>query len=229
MMMNVLDRSFDTTVFHERDSRAFDQYLMREPEVIDGLVRQARGRVFVIKALCEMDRLPALMDRYQPAVTLWVFRHYEEAVRSSLRSFTRVAGQVSDLVADPDSHGWMGRGMSTDTHARIRALHHADMNDASRVALFWYIRNRLLLDLDLAGDQRVKLVQYERLLHAPHEELARVFGYLGLHYRPAIGANVRHLARHGTEPLPIEPAVRSACSELLAELEQASSRRGTAS
>ncbi|MDZ7829187.1 MAG: sulfotransferase family protein [Halofilum sp. (in: g-proteobacteria)] len=226
--MEVLDRSVDTTVYHERDARAFDNYLMREPEVIERLVERARGRVFVIKALCEADRLPFLMQRFAPATVLWVFRHYEDAVRSSLRSFGKVADNVSDLVEDPAAHGWMGRGMSTETHARLRALHHPGMNDASRVALFWYIRNRLLYDTGLAGDPRVRLVHYERLLAAPDDELARLFDFLGLAYRPAIGSDVRPQGRHGSEPLPIEPAVRDACDELHAALERMHPREASA-
>ena len=34
MLMDALERSFETDVYHERDPRAFDNYLMRPPEVI---------------------------------------------------------------------------------------------------------------------------------------------------------------------------------------------------
>jgi hypothetical protein len=224
MLMNVLDRSFETTVYHEVDTRAFDNYLMREPEVIDRLVEGARGRVFVIKALCEADRLPWLMQRFAPATVLWVFRRHEDAVRSSLRSFRTVADNVTDLVEDPSAHRWMGRGMSTETHARLRALYHPGMNDASLVALFWYIRNRLLYDTGLADDPRVHLVHYECLLAAPDAELARLFDSLGLRYRPPIGSDVRSQGRHDSESLQIEPGVRDACDELHTALERMHSR-----
>jgi len=228
MVMNVLDRSLETTVYHERDPRAFDRYLMREPEVIDELVARARGRVFVIKALCEMDRLPSLMERYQPAKTLWVYRHYDGAVQSSLRSFSTVAAQVSEVVRDPARGGWMGRGMSDETLGRIRALHHPGMNDASRVALFWYMRNRLLFDTGLATDPRVLPVRYERLLDAPHERLQPMFASIGLEYRRNMGRHVAPPPDRRREPPAIEPTVRRACDELLAALDRAGSSRAAA-
>jgi len=228
MVMNVLERSLDTTVYHERDPRAFERYLMREPEVIDELVARARGRVFVIKTLCEMDRLPSLMERYQPAKTLWLFRHYDAAVQSSLRSFNTVAGQVSEVVRDPARGGWMGRGMSDETLARVRALHHLGMNDASRVALFWYMRNRLLFDTGLADDARVLPVRYERLLDAPHERLTPMFASIGLEYRRAMGRHVAPRPDRRREPPAIEPSVRRACDELLAALESAGPERAAA-
>lgn len=226
MVMNLLDRSFDTTVYHERDAAAFDHYLMREPEVIDGLVERARGRAFVIKALCEIDRLPSLMERYSPARTLWVFRDYDGAVQSSLRSFTTVARQVAALLDDPERGGWMGRGMSAESLARVRALHHPGMNDASLVALFWFIRNQLLFDIGLAGDPRVLPVRYERLVNNPHDRLPGVFAFAGLTYRPSLGRYVKPLSSKRREAPAIEPGVRAVCDELMRRIE--STRPGQA-
>ncbi|MFV8835521.1 sulfotransferase family protein [Aquisalimonas sp. APHAB1-3] len=218
MVMNILDRSYDTTVYHERDPRAFDEYLMRPPETIDNLIVRARAPVFVIKALCEMDRLPWLMERFAPARVIWVVRHYDDAVNSSLRSFGKVADQVSGLVDDPGFHVWMGKGMSRETHARLRELHYPEMNEASRVALFWYTRNRLLFDTGLADDPRVILVSYERLVTDPHVEFRDVFAFLGLDYGDRLAANVTPRSVRKAPAPDIDPEVRAACDALLVEL-----------
>ncbi len=224
MVMDLLDRSLDTTVYHERDPRAFDNYLMREPEVIDRLVEHARGRVFVIKALCEMDRLPALMARYQPARTLWVYRHYAGAVRSSLRSFSTVAGQVARLIEDPDSAGWMGRGIGPETLAQVRCLYRPSLNDASHVALFWYMRNRLLFDQGLAGDGRVMMLRYEELLAEPVERLGSLFEDLGLPFNESITADIDRRASANPGDPGIDADVRAACDALLIELDALAAR-----
>ena len=52
MLMEVLERSLATQVIHERDPRAFDNYLMRPPEVIAALRARSRAPVFVTKARC---------------------------------------------------------------------------------------------------------------------------------------------------------------------------------
>ncbi len=219
MVMDLLERSFETTVYHERDARAFDRYRMRPPAVIDDLVARAPGRIFVIKALCEADRLPELMARYTPAATLWIYRDYADVVRSSLRSFRRVAANVTALVDDPASCDWMGRGMSPATHERLRALHRPGMDEASRVALFWFIRNRLLFDTGLGDDPRIRRVRYEDLLADPDHHLGATFAFLGLAYRPSLGRGVTPPRQRRQQPLDLDPAVRAACEELLAELD----------
>lgn len=218
MVMNLLQRSYETTVFHETDRRAFDEYLMRDPEVIQALIDEAPAPLVAIKALCEMDRLFWLMARFSPARTVWVFRHYDDAVNSSLISFSQVADQVGRLVEDRDSHLWIGRGMSELTHSRLRALYRPGMNEASRVALFWYTRNRLLHDAGLHRDPRVLVVNYERLVTDPQAELWRLFDFLDL---PLPGSLSRRVSPHSvrkSEPPAIETAVREECDALHADL-----------
>jgi len=219
MLMGALERSYDTLVFHERDRRAFDNYRMRDPDVIERLVAEARAPVVVIKALCEMDRLPQLMARFAPARAVWIVRHYDDMVNSSLRSFHRVPGQVAALVQDPDSHAWMGRGMSGETLRKLRELHHDGMDDASRVALFWYLRNRLLFDTGLAGDDRVVMLRYEELVARPGGQLRSLFAELGLAIPAGVERSLSVASVGRTAAPPIEPAVRAACDDLLQTLD----------
>jgi len=218
MMMNILDRSYDTKVYHEHDNTGFDQYLMREPEVIQGLVDRARAPVFVIKALCEMHQLPWLMQRFSPAKVIWVVRHFDDAVNSSLRSFTTVASQITKLVEDPEAHLWMGKGMSSETHGQVKKLYYPGINDPSLIALFWYTRNRLYFDLALGNDKRVRLINYERLVTDPHSEFKKTFEFLGLEYRNTLTRNVTPRSVGKARAPDIDPHVRSACEGLLAEL-----------
>lgn len=228
MVTGLLERSHDTAVFHERDPRAFDNYLMRGPEVIEKLAEGARAPVFVTKGLCEMDRLPDLMERIHPARAIWLVRHFDDVVNSSLRSFHRVPGQVADLVEDPEAHGWMGQGMSADTHAELRRLFHPDMNDASRLALFWYVRNRLLFDKGLAGDDRVLLLRYENLVGRPEEELERIFGWLGLRTPRGLAALLSPGSVRASAAPDIEHAVRATCENLLDTLDALRTPRDSA-
>ena len=84
MLMDVLERSFETDVYHERDRRAFQDYLMREASAIKRLAGKSSGRVFVIKALCELDQLPFLMEEFTPAKVLWIVRGYNDMINSAL-------------------------------------------------------------------------------------------------------------------------------------------------
>ena len=63
MLMEVLEWSPYTDVYHETDPRAFTPgYEMRETAVIQDLARASRAPFFIVKSLCELDRLRSLLD-----------------------------------------------------------------------------------------------------------------------------------------------------------------------
>lgn len=220
MVMEVLERSLATDVYHETDARAFDNYVMRDEAVIAGLAQASRAPVFVIKALCELDRLPRLMQQFAPAKTLWVVRAYDDVVNSATRSFRNFAKQVARIASDRNTAHWRGRGMSDATHALVRALYHADMNEASAAALTWYFRNVLYFEHGFDAHPDVLPVCYEQLVVSPDAQFRRLFGFLGIPYSAWISRIVspQSIRKH-TAP-EIEPAVREHCDELTVRFER---------
>jgi hypothetical protein len=80
MLMDVFEKSLQTDVFHERDRRAFDNYLMRPTSIIRQLYDQSPAPFFVIKALCELQRLESLLKEFAPSKAIWVVRDFEDVV-----------------------------------------------------------------------------------------------------------------------------------------------------
>jgi hypothetical protein len=219
MVMDVLERSLGTDVYHERDARAFDNYLMRPPELILQLRQRVRASHFVIKALCELQRLSQLMQTFAPARTLWVLRDCPDVVNSMLVSFRNQARQVLRIAADRNSDGWRGEGMSDETHALVRQLAHPAIDDASAAALQWYFRNVLYFEQGFDRDPRVLLVRYERLVTHPHEEFERMFRFLGLHYSAWVSKRVFASSVRKRAAPPIHPDIQQACERLAARFE----------
>ena len=112
MLMDTLERSFSTDVYHEWDGRAFDNYQMKDRATIQRLLEDSCGQQFVIKALCELQDLTQLMTDFDDSRTLWIFRDYQDVVNSMIRSFGNMDAQIFRLVDDPDSEAWLGNGMS---------------------------------------------------------------------------------------------------------------------
>ncbi|OOG22028.1 hypothetical protein B1C78_15560 [Thioalkalivibrio denitrificans] len=218
MIMNVLDRSYETKVYHERDPRAFDEYLMREPAVIQGLRDSARAPVFVIKCLCEMDKLPWLMEHFAPAKTIWMVRHYDDVINSAMKIFGKLPSDVDSIMKDPSSRGWHGRGISDETLALMRSIYSPSMNAESRVAMFWYMRNQMFFDHKFDHDMRVLPVQYESLVTDPHRELHSVFDFAGITYSPRVSRFVKAGSVRKESSPHIQPDVRSLCDLLLERL-----------
>lgn len=214
MLMDVLERSLLTDVYHERDGRAFDNYQMRSLSVVDGLRNQSPGSLFIIKSLCELQDLSQMMERYAPAKTVWIVRHFDDVVNSMLVSFNNQAAQVMRVAQDPGSDDWRGLGMSDDTHALVKRLVAGGVDDASAAALQWYFRNILFFEQGFDRNPDVLLIQYEDLVTQPGEQFRKVFKFLDLPYSPWHSKHVVASSIRRREPPVIAPDIRAVCEEL---------------
>ena len=214
MVMDVLERSYATNVYHESDERAYDHYEMRQRETLRSLARGSKAAVVVFKALCELQELRCLLNEFTPARGVWIVRNYEDVVNSHLVLWTGMPHSVGQIVQDRNAAGWRGCGMSDATHALVRKLYHPNITNASACALFWYFRNVLFFEQDLDQDERMCLVRYESLVTEPEVQFSRLFDFFGIEYAPRISAKVfASSVRKG--PLPdIEPAIREVCEDL---------------
>jgi hypothetical protein len=215
LLMDVLDASVATQVFHETDPRAFERYEMRDLAVIRQLAGQCPASVFVIKALCELDRIKLLMDTFTPAKTLWMVRDWRDSVNSAIQSFGNFVPQWKRL-AHGDANDWRGRGMSPATRELLAAMYRPDAGEAEGAAIMWFYRNVLFFEQQLAADPRVRVVFYEDLVRQPMNEVAAVYDFLGLPgFNAAIAGRIHARSVRHRSPPDIAPAVDALCDELL--------------
>lgn len=227
LLMDVLDASAVTQVFHETDPRAFERYEMRELAVIRQLAQHCPAPVFVIKALCELDRIKDLMDTLRPAKTVWVVRDWRDSVSSAIKSFGNFVPQWNRL-ARGDANDWRGRGMSAATRELLTALYHPDASEAEGAAVMWFYRNALFFEQQLAADPRVRVVFYEDLVQHPEREVEAVYGFLGLQgFNQRVAGRIHARSVKHRSPPDIAPAVAALCDELLARF-RAHARQGRA-
>lgn len=215
LLMDVLDASVATLVFHETDSRAFVRYEMRDLAVIRQLAQSSPAPVFVIKALCELDRIRSLMDTLSPAKTLWMVRDWRDSASSAVKSFGNFVPQWNRL-AHGDADDWRGRGMSPATRELLAALYRPDASEAEGAAIMWFYRNVLFFEQLLAADPRVRLVFYEDLVRDPAHEVAALYDFLGLPVNAGMAGRIHARSVKHRAPADISPAVAALCDELLA-------------
>lgn len=220
LLMETLEWSAHTDVYHETDSRAFDNYQMRARGVIRELTCRSRAPFFVLKSLCELDQIGALMDAFAPARALWIVRRFDDSVNSAIRSFSHFASQVHRLAQDKTAAGWRGHGMSDETQLLLRRLDRPDLSEASGAALMWYYRNVLFFEQGLDRDPRVRLIFYEHMVADPQSELSGVFDFLGVpDWSPWISRYI-HVKSIGKSPqADIDPAIREVCDDLRARFD----------
>ena len=218
LLMEVLDASQQTQVFHETDARAFHNYQMRERAHIKQLAAACPAPVFVIKALCELDQIADLMRDFQPAHTLWVVRDWRDSVNSAIQSFGNFVPQWQRLAHTPNSHDWRGRGMSDATRAVLQTLYRADASETDGAAIMWYYRNILFFEQALERNPHVRPVFYEDLVQHPMRQVAAVFAFLSLPgCNPRIAGQIHARSIHRRTPPDVTPAIAELCDALYAQ------------
>ena len=221
MMMDLFDRSFETDAYHETDPRAFKDYDLRETEVLKSLASHSSAPFFVVKTLSNLDRLPALMEDFQPGRVVWIVRRYTDVINSMLASFKSVPSSVQRAAREGPAAGWVGRGMSDDTHALLQQHVGRGLNDYSLAGLMWYLRNILYFEQRLDRHPAVVTVRYEDLVTQPEEQCRRVFDFVGLRFHPRIVRRV-HAVSIGRRPAPpLDPQVAALCESLWKRFDEA--------
>ena len=220
MVMDVLERSYATEVYHERDPRAFANYQLREEEVIQSLIAHSRSPLVVVKCLMESQKLSSLMNAFVPARALWVFRDYHDAVNSMMRSFCNQANQVNRIVQDRDSDGWLGDCMSDATHEIISRLTTPDLDDANAAAIQWYFRNVRFYEQRLDRSPEMLAVHYDDLVTEPGEQFKRVFDFAGIEFSPRVLRRVRDSSIRRRLPPELREDVEDLCQQLYVRLKE---------
>lgn len=220
MVMDLLDSSHETDVYHEHDPRAFDNYELREPRTLARLRAQSRAPVMVVKTLCDLERLPALCADFAPARVLWIYRDYRDVVNSMLVSFRNQSQQIQRLASGRDT-SWWGRGLSASNLSLLREFVHPGIDDASAAALQWFVRAGMYFELDHHRATNTMLVNYEWLVRQPTIGAQALYSFTGLRPRADAGREI-HPQSVGKRRAPaIEPDIASLCDALMRQLDDA--------
>ena len=94
--------------------------------------------------------------------------------------------------------------------------------------IFWYARNALYFEMDLASDPRVMLVKYDELVSQP-ARFAEIFRHVGIPFDPRSIEEV-HASSVGRRPFgPIREDVQEVCDAMMRRLETAALEQSSAS
>lgn len=223
VMIDILERSLETDVFRESDPRAFRNYELISLDRVRELVNTSKSKFIIFKSLCEIQDLRKMLDAFPQARAIWMLRRMQDMVNSHLHTFfvsssKRICNQrMLNILEDPNSEGWRGRGLAEETRTMLATAIHPDISHESAVALFWFMRNRIYFDHGLEQDHRVRVVPYESLAGAPQQVGLKLLDWLGLKRDTAILSKVhaRSIGKH--PPPPLEDRVVALCRSLEAD------------
>lgn len=220
MVMRVLENHPCIEVYHETDRRAFQHYEMRGDAEIRRLIDKSPFPIVTIKALLEGHDLLRLMETFAPARCIWMFRHFDDVVNSSLHNWPGFRNKIEGLVQDRQFGEWRSRGMSDETYATVKSLYGDGLDDASANALFWFYRNQLFFDQALDQHPDALLMSYEWLVQNVPAACSLLSQWVGLPTDPLMGSMINSKSVRKNPAPDIEANVRDACESMMDKLNE---------
>lgn len=200
MLTELLDRDRRIRVFGEL-GELFDDvprhHRLRDPDFVRRRLERSGAALNVVKPLVESHRCGELVDLEDGAVAIWMYRHYCDVAASNLRRFGIRNGidNLRPIVEQRDD--WRNAGLSDETRSLVASLFDEGMPPMDAAALFWYCRNSLWFEQDLAADDRVRTCQYEQLVTDPPAMTRALYRWVGLSLPSTITTAFVHAASVG--------------------------------
>ena len=186
---------------------------------VAAVINRVPTPLVVAKALVETQNVRKLLDYFPFSKALFMYRRYPDVARSDMAKFGARNG-VDNLrpIVDADPHNWRSEGASRSVQELAARFWSQDMNPHDAAALFWYARNQLFFDLDLANHPAVMLCQYEYLTHHPAAFMRRAYDFVGV--EPPDALKTAEVRPSGAEKvLELSHEVRLPCEQLRARLD----------
>lgn len=214
MLLYHLSKTWQVEPYNEDHPAAFVNYRLRDTETIAELVGSSRAPLTLFKPILSTTMTCRLLGIFPDSRFLFVFRHFDDVLRSSLKKFgtENRLGHVRSWMEDDFSE--FGSAPPPEaTRLYLRELWHPDASAETGAALYWLFYNRLFFDLGLDEHDRLLLVQYERIVQSPSRSMTAIAEFLGIRFAPSMpegifASSVRHVPASS-----INSEVRAECLE----------------
>jgi hypothetical protein len=218
--LSVLEQAPDVLTYGEGAPEYYNGLLLRPDDVLGQGFARCVFPWLVLKPLCDSHRARQLLERFPTSRIIWIFRGYQDTVKSTSLKWSSGAAVVKQMVEgrlNPDD--WRRGGLTEESLAVVRRLYQPDLTLDHANALLWYLRNRLVLDQDLFGSDRVLVVKYEDLTSDPIRHFDRLFDFIGEPLQAAYIGDVKDPRNRVTPNLSIPEPVVATCEALLEEID----------
>lgn len=220
MLMFALHLHPQTVVYDEhKDSIVFKDHLIRDFRTVQHVVDSSRAPFCCFKPICDSHRIMDFLKAFPQSRNLWVYRHYKANALSALKKFPHATRAVRLTCTGQVGGGWFQEGVSAETEAILKSVYSDKLTSFDLSCLAWWARNQIFLEHQLANHPRVTLVRYETLVVEGEENLAWIFGRLGLPMHQKCGRFIHQSSVRKPEAPTLAPSVEELCEKTLNALD----------
>lgn len=220
MLMEVFERSWRFSAFHDHDPRAFVNFQPRGLDVVRAAFERESARWIAFKPMTEMHRLRSMLDalvdrgRGERGVGLWMLRRMDDVVASHVKRWSGMPESMRRIASDPAWDDWRAGGLSPESRELIRRFASGDIDNETACALFWYVRNIQFFEQGYASMPDVALVPYEHSVADPSVRFGSLFQRMGLPFDAGMTRHVHEAGMARAVRPAVHPEVRALCEDL---------------
>lgn len=226
LMLDLFDADQRTAIYRET-SRAFSDLHINPIEEILSDRHERGAEIRVYKPLLDSHRISEFINEIRNLHVIWMYREYQSVTASSNRRFAPGVS-IRDLlpIVENQKNNWRNQGISDATRDHVRKLFSERMNGVDAGALFWLVRNRVLLDSWQQLSENVFLCKYEDLISNPERVIATMYEFIG-HALPKIIPSdiIKSDALTRGSGVELSPDVDRLCRDVQAQLDNLYSRQ----
>jgi len=183
LILEVFDKDLSTKVYGEfsKLSSASDNKLRLNPlDSVKAELDKDKVPLVILKPLVETQNAVKLLNYFEGAKALWMYRHYKDVALSNLQRFGLGNGikNLRPIVAN-DPHNWRSEHIPESVREIVLKHFSEDMNPYDAAALFWLVRNYFFFELGLDKHPDVIMCRYNDLVRYPFQTMENIYRFLG--------------------------------------------------
>ena len=224
MLSQIFEKDYRTKVYNEVHSKVSSQdsngLRLNPLPILKEQINNNNAGIIIAKPLVESQHTDKLLNDFPNGKAIWLFRHYKDVTSSDLKKFGYENG-IKNLrkILFEKEYTWRSENISKQTLALVNKYFKESMSQNDAGALFWYTRNILFFDQNLAENDRVLICKYEDLVSEPQKTMNNLYQYINLSYpKKKITSSVHSSSIKKGKNLTIHPEIELLCQELYLKL-----------
>jgi len=198
------------------DPKSDKHHRLQPIEQLRKLIKKEPLKYIVIKPLYESHFANELLSALPNSKGIWVFRNYLDVIDSHIHYYKQNAIEYIAPLYSDDTDSWLNENLPEDIKEFLNRFSPDELTDADAYGLFWIVRNSLYRNV--SDNDNILLVNYEKLVNKPEQEIERIYDFTKLKFNKLFCKIIRSNAVSKKVSFSLNPEIEEKCKQLNEEL-----------
>ena len=224
-----LGRSNDVAVYNEGNTIVFENWRIKDLEIVRNVCRKESRKVALFKPVCEPYRIREYLNFSKDSQVIFLYRLPVKVCRSGLKNFPNWPKVQRSFIENffstkEDIFSRYNPQSANKIRFELKDVYSKNLNDSSIIILRWIISNKFFLKSGFASNSRVLTLSYEDLTEQPKAVFRKMSSFIDINFEREIIENIKPSARHDFN-IDIDDRVRELARQCYLDLDAISSFR----